>query len=157
MKPSAHFSSRQIGSVLVTLQFALLAALGCEAFPALMRRDAGYAAWIAMVAGSAVGVWSVTANRPGNFNIRPTPHERGALVMSGPYRWIRHPMYSALMLLGLACVLAARDSWLSMAMLAGLTGVLVTKALLEEHWMTLRHPAYEAYRARTWRFVPGLC
>lgn len=157
MKPSARFSSQQMGSALVALQFVLLAALGWEGGPALFRHDAGHAAWIAMVAGAAVGVWSVTANRPGNFNIRPTPHERGALVMSGPYRWIRHPMYSALMLLGLACVLAAQDLWLSMAMLAGLTGVLITKALLEEHWMTLRHPAYEAYRACTWRFVPGLC
>jgi protein-S-isoprenylcysteine O-methyltransferase Ste14 len=39
---------------------------------------------------------------------------------------------------------------------AALPLVLIVKARLEERWMAARHPGYPAYRARTWRFVPGL-
>lgn len=99
--------------------------------------------------------WAVSANRPGNFNIHPAPRVGGTLVERGPYRWVRHPMYSAVIGCGLASAWAATSAWGWLALLA-LVVVLDVKARLEEQWLTLAHPGYASYCTRTRRFVPGL-
>jgi protein-S-isoprenylcysteine O-methyltransferase Ste14 len=124
-----------LGTVLVLAQFGLMAwlvALGASAllpWPNGLRL--GLAALLAL-AGAALGVAAVRANRPGNFNIHPAPREGGKLVEHGPYRWLRHPMYSAVLLLA----------------------VLVVKALIEERWLAERHAGYAAYCRRTARLLP---
>ena len=105
-----------------------------------------------LVAGLAIGAWAISANRPGNFNIRPEPKEGGLLVTAGPYRWIRHPMYLAV-LVTMAAFVAAGDAaqaalWLLLA------GVLAAKAVREERGLVLAHPGYAAYRERTRAILP---
>lgn len=143
------------GTALVVAQFALIGALAWWGAPVFLAGAAPAAAWLAAAAGVAVGAWALSANRPGNFNIRPAPRAGGRLVESGPYRWIRHPMYTSVLLFGLAAALAAVQ-WAAWAALAALAAVLHAKAALEERWMALVHPGYAAYRARTRRFVPGV-
>jgi len=142
-----------LGSLLVALQFGALGALGLTAAPALMRQPFQPWAWLLIGLSGGIGIWALLANRPGNFNIRPTPHAQGKLVAHGPYRWIRHPMYTAVSLAGLGCALALGTvvAWLLWAVLCL---VLLVKALLEERWMAALHPAYAQYQARTRRFIP---
>jgi protein-S-isoprenylcysteine O-methyltransferase Ste14 len=64
-------------------------------------------------------------------------------------------MYSSIGLCGLACACAARQTWVWLALVALLL-ILLTKALLEERWMTQQHTAYADYQARTRRFLPWL-
>ncbi len=100
----AHFKGRhRLGTALVALQFALIGGLALLALPAFLRGHAPAGAWGVAAAGALLGLWALSCNRPGNFNIRPTPRAGGQLVQRGPYRWIRHPMYSAVMACGLAC------------------------------------------------------
>ena len=143
------------GRLLVGLQFLLIALLAWWALPALRSGTVPPGAWCLLVAGGAVGVWAVTANRLGNFNIRPDPKPGGRLVEHGPYRWIRHPMYTAVLAYGAACAWAGGTggAWLAFALLAA---VLFTKATLEERLMLAAHAGYAAYRTRTRRFLPGL-
>lgn len=144
---------RSAGSLLVGLQFALIAWLAALAGPAFLAASAPAGAWVLLGLGTALGLWALSANRPGNFNIRPTPRAGGRLVQAGPYRWIRHPMYSAVIAFGLAAAWAAARpaGWLAVAALAA---VLAAKAALEERWMLAAHPGYAGYRARTRRFLP---
>lgn len=162
------------GRVLVTLQFGLLAVLGLMAVRAVtlgaaVPLDAG----LALAAGAALGVWALSANRPGNFRIRPTPHPRGKLVRHGPYRWLRHPMYSAVLL---AAAAAARVAGLAEAgataiegpaalvwpaalpwlVWLGLLAVLIVKARVEERALRERFADYADYQRHSWRFVPGV-
>lgn len=148
-------SRHGVGVVLVALQFGLLAALGALAANALLSGVAPAGAWIVLVAGVALGLWALSCNRPGNFNIRPTPRVGGVLVRSGPYRWIRHPMYSAVLLVACACAWAGSVAagWACLVLLAA---VLAVKAALEERWMLARHADYANYQRLTKRFVPGL-
>jgi protein-S-isoprenylcysteine O-methyltransferase Ste14 len=148
-------SRQRLSAVLVVLQFGLIAVLAVIAAPALADARAAVGAWLLLACGGLLGAWSLTSNRPGNFNIRPLPRAGGQLVQSGPYRWIRHPMYSAVMLCGLACVWANPLAWAWGAQLA-LMAVLASKAAVEERWMLVAHAGYADYRARTWRFVPGI-
>ena len=142
-----------LGTLLVALQFGALAALLLMAAPALIGQPFRPWAWLLMGLSGLVGLWALLANRPGNFNIRPTPHANGKLVAHGPYRWIRHPMYTAVNLLGLGCALAL-GSALAWMLWAALSLVLLVKALLEERWMTALHPEYAQYQAHSRRFIP---
>ena len=148
-------SDARLGSLLVALQVALLAWLVVKGVAGLTVGRLTVDAVALAVAGMALGLWALSANRPGNFNIRPVPRSGGELVQHGPYRWIRHPMYSALLLVGLAAARLAGDveSWL---VLAVLVVVLVIKAKVEERGMIERHAGYRDYGKRTRRFVPGL-
>ncbi|NJD87213.1 MAG: DUF1295 domain-containing protein [Betaproteobacteria bacterium] len=122
-----------------------------------VRLDAGAIGpgFVALLgAGVAVGAWALAANRPGNFNIRPDPHPEGRLVTGGPYAWVRHPMYLAV-LLAMAAFALAGDAWQWGAWVA-LAAVLAAKARREERGLATLHPGYEDYRARTRAIVPFL-
>jgi protein-S-isoprenylcysteine O-methyltransferase Ste14 len=144
-----------LGYLLVSVQFGVLAVLAVQAWGTWQAAADHGVIWLLLGLSGAVGVWALSANRPGNFNIHPTPHQNGELILHGPYRWIRHPMYTSVLLFGAALALAITtlSAWALWALLAG---ALLSKALLEERWMTQKHPAYAAYLARSRRFIPYL-
>ena len=146
---------KHLGSLLVGLQFGLILLLALSVVPVLRQGQLPLAAAVLAVAGLALATWALWAYPPGSFNIRPTPRTDGHVVQRGPYRWIRHPMYSSIGLCGLACACAAQQVWVWLTLVALLV-VLLTKALLEERWMTQQHTAYAGYQARTKRFLPWL-
>ena len=146
-------TSRTAGGALVALQFLLLAALALAAILAVFQRAIPPGAWTLGLGGLALATWAVSCNRPGNFNIRPEPRAGGQLVVHGPYRWIRHPMYTAVLAVAAACALLAGATWAWLCV-AALGAVLVAKATLEERALLVVHPDYGAYRARTKRFLP---
>ena len=144
-----------MGSLLVAFQFILIGIIAWLAASAFLDGTAPLFAWLMAAVGLAIGAWALTANRPGNFNIRPTPRVGGQLVRGGPYRWIRHPMYTCVALCAVAGAWAAGSAMAWSATVA-LAGVLLVKADLEERSMASQHPEYAAYRARTRRFLPWL-
>lgn len=148
-------SPQRLGALWVALQFTALAVLAGLGGPVFWRGAAGWGAWGLLLCGLAVGGAAVAANRPGNFNIHPAPRSGGVLITRGIYQFIRHPMYSSVMLCGAAAAWAAGSGWA--ALVAGaLCVVLWRKAVLEEAWMQRSHSGHAAYAARTRRFVPGL-
>ena len=106
-------------------------------------------------AGAAVGLWALSANRPGNFNIRPDPKDGAALVCHGPYRHVRHPMYLAVLLFAVGVTIGFDTAW-RWAVLALLAVVLHFKARHEERALAARYPDYAAYARRTPALLPFL-
>jgi protein-S-isoprenylcysteine O-methyltransferase Ste14 len=141
-------------SWLVGLQFALMGALLATAWPPTAPALLPAALFLLLVSGG-VGAAALAANRPGNFNIRPEPKEQARLVTSGVYRWIRHPMYCAVLIGTLGAVLVDPQPWRTAAWLA-LLGVLVAKLRREERYLLQRFSGYAAYRERTRRLMPGM-
>ena len=146
---------KHLGSLLVGLQFALILILGASVVPLALAGLLQLPAVSMGAAGTGLAGWALWAYPPGSFNVRPTPRTDGHVVQGGPYRWIRHPMYSSIALCGLACAVAVSKTWVWLA-LASLILVLLAKALLEERWMAEQYPEYANYRANTHRFVPYL-
>lgn len=132
----------------------LLLLLAAMAVGATMAGTVPLPAWVLAAACVLLGLWTLAHNRIGNFNVRPTPKAGGRLITSGPYQWVRHPMYSAV-LLGAAALAWASQPWAWLAW-AALGVVLWRKSSLEEGWLAKRHPDYTAYRRRSRRFIPWL-
>ena len=140
-----------IGRFLVATQFALIAWL---VWP-LTAQAWSPLALVLLGCSVVLGLWTLVHNRPGNFNIRPEPKASGRLVTGGPYRYVRNPMYSAVLLFAAAEVVAYADPWKFLCWLA-LALVLLAKAMLEERGLREQHPGYAEYAQRVRRFIPGL-
>lgn len=141
------------GRLLVVLQFGLLALLGWRAVAAPSAISVQVVSLL--TASGLLALWALAANRPGNFNIRPTPRHGGTLITSGPYRWIRHPMYTSVLLAAAAATWKSFETADALLWVA-LLGVLLAKAAIEERALVRRFPDYQDYRVRTTRFVPWL-
>jgi protein-S-isoprenylcysteine O-methyltransferase Ste14 len=77
------------------------------------------------------------------------------VVQRGPYRWVRHPLYTGEIVssLGLAVTVgtaAAAAVWLAIC------GLQVYRAVREEQVLLLALPAYAGYRSRTAALLPGV-
>ncbi len=141
----------RLSGFLIGLQFVLI---GLIIWPFAPQRF-GIIFWIAIAAAFVLGIYTLAHNRLGNFNIRPEPKATAQFITSGPYRLIRHPMYSTL-LLAAAAFGAAENTWLKLGLWIALGLVLAAKASFEEQLMSDKFSDYPIYRARTKRFVPYL-
>jgi protein-S-isoprenylcysteine O-methyltransferase Ste14 len=140
--------------LLVALQLALMGALLVTVWPP--ADDASpIVAVLLFGAGAIVGLAALRQNRLGNFSIRPEPKAGARLATRGIYRWIRHPMYCAV-LLAMAGALAPDPRLWRVLLWLALLAVLIVKLRREEFYLQQRFPDYAAYRERTWRLLPGL-
>lgn len=155
--PSFSTQKRKlVGTLLVALQFGLLLALTALAMPNFSRHTVSLSALMMGAASLALAAWTLAHNRLGNFNIHPRPKEDGILVTTGPYRLIRHPMYTSVLLGGAALALMAARVPAGWVLWLVLALVLWAKSSLEERWMRQHHTSYAAYVQRTKRFVPWI-
>ena len=131
-------------------------ALGALATPFIARSLTGYGIGVAMV---ALGLgYAVQARRHlgANWSSTITLKQAHSLIRSGPYRHVRHPIYTGILL---ACV----GSALTLAEWRGLLAVLLIAVALifklrrEERWMLERFGNdYAEYRKTSWALLPGL-
>ena len=87
-----------------------------------------------------------------SFSIMP---EARKLVTSGPYAYARHPLYAAEIITALGMSPQYQQPW-AILMGGGVIVLQVTRSLYEERVLVQAFPEYEAYRARTKRFIPGV-
>ena len=107
-----------------------------------------------ILAGGGLVVWGSVALRGGQaFSILPTPPASGELVESGPYRLIRNPIYSGLVITALGGA-ATRHSLATLGATVVLFLVLDLKRRREEVFLAARYPDYDAYRRRTKALIP---
>lgn len=140
------------GRVLVVCQVLLLLGLGANAsFIGLQG-----VRMVLLALALAVGVAAVVAMRF-RFSIFPVAESVNQVVDWGIYRFIRHPMYLALMLAGVSvCPTHRWFAWAHFILLACLGMVLREKMKLEEAALSAKFPGYREYSNRTKRLIPFL-
>lgn len=88
------------------------------------------------------------------FSIYPEPNPQSSLIRSGPYRYIRHPMYTSIM------VFFFPSEWpsdiYSPLLYLLLTIVLIVKMNYEESLLKKSMPLYQEYCLTTCRLIPFL-
>lgn len=113
--------------------------------------------WIG-VGGMAVSVpmvWWTEVSLGQNFNTTLHVREGHTLVTHGPYRWVRHPMYTALFALMIGFFLATANWLVGVPGLAVLIAIVVNRIDQEEAVMVEQFgDEYRAYMTRTGRFLP---
>ncbi len=110
--------------------------------------------WIWLeIFGGTLGAWAVVTMKPHRVSPLPQPRREARLVTRGPYRWIRHPMYAAVLSITLALVIDHAKP-LRLVAWTILLGDLLLKMQYEETLLARRFPEYAAYRKRTKRLIP---
>jgi protein-S-isoprenylcysteine O-methyltransferase Ste14 len=136
---------------LVLIQFACLFFIAWTG-PILVRQPL---LLLIELLGFGLGVWAIVAMNFINFNITPDVKVDGYLVERGPYAFIRHPMYTSLLLICLALV-AYTFSWARAAVFLALIIDLVIKLRYEEGLLSAHYPQYADYMTRSKRLLPTI-
>jgi protein-S-isoprenylcysteine O-methyltransferase Ste14 len=149
------------GEWYVVTQFLLFAVIifGPRTWPNGPRLSLPYArAWsiggLLLIAAGAVliatgGIWL------GRNNVTALPHPRdeGTLVTTGPFRLVRHPVYSGGLFAAIGWAI-----WLLAPLTLGcafaLLLLLEVKSRKEERWLREKFPDYAAYQSRVRKLIP---
>lgn len=110
-------------------------------------------AFVGLAALALVGLGIAYLQGGQALSALPRPLATGALVAAGPYRLIRHPIYSGL-ILGAVGIALVRMSLVVAVLAVALAVVLDLKRRREEAWLLGRYADYAAYMARTRALVP---
>jgi protein-S-isoprenylcysteine O-methyltransferase Ste14 len=105
-----------------------------------------------MIGGIVLGVASLRRLRP-SLTASGALKPGGALVTAGPYRLVRHPVYTAQILFAFGWALAL-GGWLTALCATALSALLNFKALMEERRLLQRFTEYRDYQARTRMLIP---
>jgi protein-S-isoprenylcysteine O-methyltransferase Ste14 len=112
----------------------------------------GLLVWLQIIA-IYLAAWAFWRFDLRQLRIAPDPARGARLITSGPYRWIRHPMYSSVLLLALAVVLG-RPTLARVVVWLILLADLLLKLRYEEVLLAHRFPEYSQYRKRTKKLIP---
>ena len=133
--------------LLVFLQFSLMGLM------LLFSQGVSFIGVLIFLVGAIIGLFALTHNRLGNFNIQPKMKENAKLITTGIYAYIRHPMYLSVLLMMLG-VFIGSPSMVEALFLLLLTIVLVLKAKREESIWLKETKEYVEYKKRTKLFIP---
>ncbi len=112
----------------------------------------GVIAVTVQVLAALLMVWARLTFGRRSFHAAANPTE-GGLVTSGPYRFLRHPIYAAVLYFTWAGVLT-HPSVNSVAIGILASAGLAIRMVAEERLVTERYPEYAAYAASTKRIIP---
>lgn len=107
---------------------------------------------LVQVAAVVLMVWARVTFGRRSFHFAANLTE-GGLVTSGPYRYLWHPIYTAICLFVCAGLLA-HGSWRAVLLGGLVLGGAAVRMGCEEKLVKARCPEYEEYAQRTWRMIP---
>lgn len=148
-KPPPLAERRDWRAVLATA--LAIDALGLSTAQPVTQPDAAPLAVAFMLAGTLLAFWSAWYLGK-SFSLLPQARR---LVTTGPYRYVRHPIY-----LG-GLLITVGEIWLRFSPLVVLLNVLFVAAQIvrlhyEEQILDRVFPDYREYRARTSALIPGI-
>lgn len=148
----------RLSRIFVVGQFVLIAIFAGAVFldpgaPDIVLPDAFSILGFALCAAGIVIGTAALAAMGRVMQVSPQPKADGHLVTGGVYRYMRHPMYTAIVLIVIGLWLRRPALLISIAGIA-LIVWLVRKARFEEALLESRYPEYRGYRSRTWGVIP---
>ena len=123
-------------------------------FPGGRTAGVSWAGFALMVCGFGIRVWAV-ATLGASFRTTVETHSNQKVVRSGPYRRLRHPSYSGLLLMCLGYGVAVQN-WLALGIAVGLplAALLYRIRVEEDALITSLGADYVEYKRSTKRLIP---
>ena len=114
------------------------------------------AALVVVVAGWALTVWAMAANKFFAATVRIQTDRGHTVAEGGPYRFVRHPGYAGAAAFVVALALMLGSLWALIPAAVALAAV-IERTALEDRTLRRELAGYEAYARKTrYRLVPGL-
>lgn len=90
-----------------------------------------------------------------NFSTTLTIHKDQTLVTQGPYRWVRHPMYTSFILLWVGFLFLSGNWFVGLSGIAAFVWAIIVRTPREEQMMIDQFGAeYIVYMSGTGRYLP---
>ena len=158
MGENAKSWDKVIGLIYMVLLFAIYILAGLDA------RYAWSAAplWVKMLGGvafafsMALTFWVMSANTFLSTFVRIQDERGHTTVTSGPYRFVRHPMYVGVIFMSLGMPLLLGSWW---ALIPGVLNIVlfIVRTSLEDRMLQAELPGYKEYAGRVrYRLLPGV-
>ncbi|MGI9531054.1 methyltransferase family protein [Lutimonas sp.] len=104
--------------------------------------------------GFFLSLWAILVMKLGNFNIQPEVKTDATLTKNGPYKLIRNPMYSGLLIFFGASLFSSFDL-IEMLVFIMLVVIFLLKINLEEKFLSEKFgESYRMYKEKTFRLLP---
>lgn len=140
------------------LQVALIVTAGLDAgrfrwssMPATLQALGA----LGVLAGAGVIWWCMSANAFLSSFARIQTDRGQTVVQRGPYRYVRHPMYAAGIIL-MTCVALLLGSWWALIPATLLGALLVLRTAKEDRMLTTELPGYREYATEVrYRLLPA--
>jgi protein-S-isoprenylcysteine O-methyltransferase Ste14 len=112
--------------------------------------------FMGMLPGMLMPYWVMYVNAYAATTVRVETDRGQHVITGGPYRYVRHPMYSTTLLSHL-CFPLALGSWWVYLLTPFLMGVLIWRTANEDRTLQAELPGYYDYTQKTrYRLVPGV-
>jgi protein-S-isoprenylcysteine O-methyltransferase Ste14 len=142
-------SNRIKSILLVTLQFVFIFLL----LSGTTLSNLPVPTYILITLSFALIFWAIIAMQKSKLRILPEPSSTATLITNGPYRFIRHPMYTAI-LLGSTGLLIHQFTLLRLVLIIALAIVLLIKLGWEEKMLSQKFEGYKNYMKQTQKLFP---
>jgi protein-S-isoprenylcysteine O-methyltransferase Ste14 len=146
-----RFAGFRVGLIVIVLLLLRLGVLKGHEAPATdpLLWGIGLAAW---ALGLGLAIWArVYIGR--NWGMPMTQKDEPELVTTGPYRRVRNPIYSGIILALIGTAIAISLYWLLAVALAG--GYFIYSAVMEQRYLAGQFPdTYPAYKQSTKMLIP---
>jgi len=135
--------------LLVILQVTLIILIIIYSF----LRSLSFMHLFLIILGLELGVWAIIVMQKSKLRVTPDVATGAKLIKKGPYKYIRHPMYSSLLIICLGLFLTNIYS-MTIFFFVFLIIVLNLKIIYEENLLKIFFPAYKNYMKKTKKLIP---
>src|SRR5271165_1848041 len=132
--------SRIAGRIRVPLGFVLAAFYLWRARPS----------WIFLLIGTAVALLGILIRAVASGHVE----KNRVLTTSGPYAYVRNPLYLGSIVIGIGFVIAARDVWVAIAIILLFVVIYLPVIRSEEAFLRGQFPDYDDYARRIPSLLP---
>jgi protein-S-isoprenylcysteine O-methyltransferase Ste14 len=158
--------SQQVGAgqkvLLALMMVVILKGLGVAALDAgryafsAVPLAVQIAGWLGLLAGLGCMVWALATNTYASTVVRIQTERHQTVITTGPYRYVRHPMYVGLLLFAASTPLAL-GSYLALIPGGVLAALVVIRTVIEDRLLRRDLPGYAEYAQRVrYRLLPGV-
>lgn len=147
-------TNKSLGALLVAAQFVLIALLVVLPHGSLwfISEMVGSLSVTVLMVGLFVALLGIVS-LGNSLTATPVPKRDAVLRTTGMYKLVRHPIYSGLILIGLALMILSASVW-GIILCTVLIVLLSYKSRFEEKLLLAKFPDYAEYASRVGRFVP---